>query len=114
MTTIYGISNCDTVKKALKWLDAAGLDYRFHDFRKDGLDEARVRVWVDELGWEKILNRRSTTWRALVESVRNEMDNARAVSEIMNAPTLIKRPLLDTGDARYVGFSAKMYEDVFG
>lgn len=114
MTTLYGIANCDTVKKARKWLDAAGVAYNFHDFRQDGLDAAQVRAWIDELGWEAIVNRRSTTWRGLGDDVQAGMDASAAVTEIVRAPTLVKRPVLDTGKERHVGFSAATYGEIFG
>jgi len=112
--TLYGISNCDTVKKSRKWLDAAGVNYAFHDFRADGLEPSQVTAWVDELGWETIINRRSTTWRGLEPESRDAMSNASAVTAILAAPTLIKRPLLDTGSARHVGFSVAAYAAIFG
>ena len=113
MTVLYGISNCDTVKKARKWLDGAGVAYRFHDFRVDGLDEDQVRSWIDEMGWESIVNRRSSTWRALDAATRDGMTAATAVREIMFAPTLIKRPLLDVGTKRHVGFNEAIYGKIF-
>lgn len=113
MITLYGIKNCDTVKKARKWLDQHGVDYRFHDFREDGLDEDAVRGWLEELGWETLVNRRSTSWKALDEQTRQNMDTQTALSAIMEQPTLIKRPLLDTGHERFTGFSAASYQTIF-
>lgn len=114
MVTLYGIPNCDTVKKARKWLDGAGIAYRFHDFRKDGLGEATARAWVDELGWETLVNRRSATWKQLDPSVRESMNTHSATKAVLEHPTLIKRPVLDTGDARHVGFDAARYAAIFG
>lgn len=115
MTTVYGISNCDTVKKARKWLDEAGVTYRFHDFRTDGLSREQVSQWLDELGWAVLVNQRSTSWRELDAQVREQIsDGATAVAAILDQPTLIKRPLLDTGNARHVGFSAASYAQIFG
>ncbi|MCV6625543.1 MAG: ArsC family reductase [Cellvibrionaceae bacterium] len=111
--TLYGIPNCDTVKKARSWLADAGVDHVFHDFRKDGLDEAQVQAWIDELGWETLVNKRSTSWKALDEDERNTMDAAGAKAAILAAPTLIKRPLLDTGTSRHVGFKAADYAEIF-
>lgn len=105
MITVYGIRNCDTCRKALKWLAAEGMEHRFHDFRADGLDAARLRGWVAELGWERLLNRRGTTWRKLPEADRAEIAEADAIRLMAAQPTLIKRPVLDTGNARMVGFS---------
>lgn len=107
MITVYGIKNCDTCRKAIKWLQAEGLEHRFHDFRTDGLDEASLRGWVAELGWEMLLNRRGTTWRKLPEAERENLGEADAVRLMLANPTLIKRPVFDTGGARLVGFTDK-------
>ena len=114
MITLYGIKNCDTVKKARRWLETHAIDYHFHDFREDGLDAAEVDKWIDELGWEGLINKRSTTWKALAEESRNKMDDNAASRAILAQPTLIKRPLLDLGHQRQVGFSAEKYQQLFG
>lgn len=106
--TLYGIKNCDTVKKARRWLDDQGVDYRFHDLRSDGLTEAQVTGWLSELGMD-LVNKRSTSWKALDEATREQMTADNAAAVILENPTLIKRPLLDTGDARHVGFKADDY-----
>ncbi len=113
MITLYGIKNCDTVKKARKWLDTHGIDYRFHDFRGDGLDEVAVAAWIAELGWQNLLNRRSSSWQALSEQARLNMDDTAACKAVLLHPTLIKRPLLDTGQQRFTGFSAASYVKIF-
>lgn len=113
MITLYGINNCDTVKKARKWLEEHGIDYRFHDFRADGLEEDAVQAWLDELGWPNLVNKRSTTWKGLDEETREHMDTSSALAAIMEHPTLIKRPLLDTGHERYTGFSVANYQKIF-
>ena len=113
MITLYGIKNCDTVKKARKWLEEHGIDYRFHDFRGDGLEEETVQAWLDELGWPNLVNKRSTTWQALDEQMREHMDTSSALAAIMEHPTLIKRPLLDTGHERHTGFSVANYQKIF-
>jgi arsenate reductase len=113
MITLYGIKNCDTVKKARKWLDSRGIDYRYHDFREDGLDHAALASWIAELGWQNLLNRRSTSWKALDEQVRQDMNDDTAYKAVISHPTLIKRPLLDTGHQRYAGFSAASYAKIF-
>jgi arsenate reductase len=113
LITVYGIKNCDTVKKARKWLEEQGVDFRFHDFRQDGLEPASVESWLKELGWENLVNRRSTSWKALDENARNNMDATSALAAILEQPTLIKRPLLDTGKQRFTGFSAANYEKIF-
>ncbi|MBK1720914.1 ArsC family reductase [Thiocystis violacea] len=113
MLALYGIPNCGTVKKARLWLDGRGIQYVFHDFKKEGLDEQQLRAWIDELGWENLLNRRGTTWRKLPESVRETMDEAAAVHVMLESPSIIRRPLLDTGSARHLGFSEDAYREVF-
>jgi Spx/MgsR family transcriptional regulator len=112
MLTLYGIANCDTIKKARRWLDDRGIDYRFHDYRKDGIDKAQLQAWADELGWENLLNRRGTTWRRLSEAERQGLDQKRAVRLLMQYPSMIKRPLLDTGSQRLLGFDADRYQQV--
>ena len=111
--TLYGIANCDSVRKARKWLAERGVEYRFHDFRKDGLDERQLRAWVAELGWEALLNRRGTTWRKLSETVRDGIDEQAAVRVMLEQPAIIKRPLLDLGGERRLGFSPASYEELF-
>jgi len=111
--TLFGIKNCDTVKKARKWLDTQGINYRFHDFREDGLSKAQVAKWVAELGWETLVNKRSTTWKQLDANTRDNLNDSTVVPIILENPTLIKRPLLDTGDSRRVGFKADDYQQLF-
>ena len=113
VVTLYGIKNCDTVRKTRKWLDTHGIDYQYHDFREDGLDPKAVTGWIEELGWQNLLNRRSTSWKALDEQARISMDEVNAHKVILSHPTLIKRPLLDTGQQRFVGFSAANYAKIF-
>lgn len=113
MVTLFGIKNCDTVKKARRWLDEHGVDYRFHDFRADGIEEAAVSAWLDELGWETLINKRSTTWKELDAAERDAMDDSRALQAILAQPTLIKRPLLDTGHERHTGFKPAQYQQIF-
>ncbi len=113
MITLYGISNCDTVRKARRWLDQHNIEYQFHDFREQGLDAATVDGWLEELGWEAVVNRRSTTWKQLDPAVRDAMDQAAARMSILEHPTLVKRPVLDTGSDRHLGFSEQLYQDIF-
>lgn len=113
MITLFGIKNCDTVKKARKWLDEHGVEYQFHDFRADGIDEQMVNGWLENLGWETLLNRRSTTWKSLSDEQREQMDEQAALAAILQHPTLIKRPLLDTGHELHCGFSAASYAHIF-
>lgn len=112
--TLYGIKNCDTVKKARDWLADRQIQYHFHDFRIDGLTEMQVRQWIDVIGLEALVNKRSTTWKALDESAKADFNEQTAVSVIVENPTLIKRPLLDTGKQQMTGFKAADYERVLG
>ena len=114
MITLYGIPNCDTMKKARQWLDARGLDYVFHNYRKQGLDERTLRAWVAELGWETLLNRRGMMWRKVPQEVREGIDEETAIALMLETPSIIKRPVLDTCEARHVGFKPEQYEDIFG
>ena len=106
MVTVYGIKNCDTCRKALKWLDAAGIEHRFHDYRKDKLDEGLLSAWVEEAGWEKLLNRRGTTWRNLSDAEKDGVDKAKAVFLMRQYPILIKRPVFEFAGGVLVGFGA--------
>jgi len=105
MITVYGIKNCDTVRKALKWLAAEGVAHSFHDFRVDGLDAATVQRWVDELGWESVLNKRSTTWKQLSDADKDNLDGPHAVSLMVAHPTLIKRPVFEGKSYVLQGFT---------
>lgn len=107
---LYGIPNCDTIKKARAWLEARGVDYRFHDYKKQGIDEATLRAWCRELSADELINRRGTTWRKLDEAERQDLDADGAVRLMQRHPSLIKRPLLDTGRERIVGFDPARYE----
>ena len=111
--TLYGIPNCDTVKKARTWLDGAGVDYAFHDYKKAGIDEARLRGWCAELGWETLLNRAGTTFRKLPDADKAGLDADKAVALMLAQPSMIKRPVLDLGDRRVVGFKPDLYGEAF-
>ena len=113
MIIVYGISNCDTVRKARKWLDERAIAYEFHDWRKDGLNPVQLRAWVDELGWENLVNRRGTTWRNLPEATRANMDEALALAVMEDQPSIIKRPLLELGSRRLLGFDAEQWKNLF-
>lgn len=113
MITLYGIKNCDTVKKARAWLEHNNVDYHFHDFRADGLDEPLVKKWIAEIGLETLVNKRSTTWKELNDSIKDNFNADTAVAVIVENPTLIKRPLLDTGTQGYVGFKDAEYSKIF-
>jgi len=107
------IKNCDTVKKARQWLDGHGVTYRFHDFREDGLDKDSLIKWSQQLGWEVLLNRRSTTWRQLSDEVKDDLDKAQAIELLLQHPTLIKRPLLEQEGSYCVGFKDAEYRKLF-
>ena len=111
---LYGIRNCDTVRKARAWLDARGLAYDFHDYKIAGIDEPRLRAWAAELGWEKLLNRAGTTFRKLPEGDKVGLDEAKAIALMLAQPSMIKRPLLDLGDRRLPGFDPAAYETALG
>lgn len=113
MITLYGIKNCDTVKKARTWLEQNKMDYRFHDFRADGLTAEQVKIWIAEIGLETLVNKRSTTWKELDEATKTNFNETNAAIVISENPTLIKRPLLDTGKQKYVGFKDAEYNTIF-
>ena len=113
MITIYGIKNCDTMKKAMRWLEDHCIDFSFHDYRKDGLDSNQLMAWEKELGWETLLNRRGMLWRKLPADVRDTMNRKNALQCMQDNPGIIKRPLLDLGDRRVVGFKPEDYEQLF-
>ena len=110
---LYGIKNCDTVKSARAWLDAHRIEYRFHDFRGDGLELKQAQGWLQEMGLDDLINKRGTTWRQLDEKTRNNLTANNAAALLVVHPALIKRPLLDIGHQRFVGFSTAMYRDIF-
>ncbi len=112
--TIYGIKNCDTMKKARAWLDAAGIAYAFHDYKAAGIDKAHLDRWSKEVGWETLLNRAGTTFRKLPEQDKEGLTAAKAIKLMMEQPSMIKRPVLDTGKALLVGFKPEAYQAAFG
>lgn len=112
MITLYGIKNCDTVKKARRWLEDNNIDYQFHDFRQDGLDKKQLSGWVEQLGWETVLNKRSTTWRNLSDKEKEIQTNAQAVKLLAANPTLIKRPVLEKNKTLLIGFKEAEYKNL--
>jgi len=108
--TLYGIPNCDTVKKARKWLDERGIAYAFHDYKKQGADPAQVARWVAEAGWEKVLNRRGTTFRSIAAAETVNLDAASAVPLMVAHPSSIKRPIVEYPGGLLVGFDATAWE----
>lgn len=114
MPTVYGIKNCNTMKKAFAWLDEHGVAYTFHDYKKAGIDQARLRGWLDALGWEALINRRGTTWRRLPEDVRENMDADGALAVMRDNQSIIRRPLIELDDGGYLlGFDADEYAERF-
>lgn len=112
--TIYGIKNCDTMKKAFAWLGAHGIAYAFHDYKKESVTEADLSRWSDAVGWETLLNRAGTTFRKLPEADRQDLTRAKAIALMGANPSMIKRPVLDTGDTLEVGFKPERYASIFG
>lgn len=106
---LYGIPNCDTVKKARAWLDARGIGYTFHDYKKEGADPARLESWSDAVGWEAVLNRRGTTFRALSEADKADIDRAKAIRLMQAHPSLIKRPVVEYDGDVLVGFDPEAW-----
>ena len=110
---LYGIPNCDTVKKARVWLEQQGRAFTFHDYKKAGIDQATLEGWVAEHGWETVLNRNGTTFRALDAADKEGLDAAKAIALMLAQPSMIKRPVLDLGDRTIVGFKPTIYETAF-
>lgn len=113
MVIVYGIKNCDTVKKACAWLTHNNIDFQFHDFRKDGLTSSKVQQWTKHLEWDKLLNRRGTTWRNLSDQQKENLNLPRAQKLMVEQPTLIKRPVVEYGKHVTVGFSQDSYSELF-
>ena len=113
MTILYGIKNCDTVKKARRWCEANDVDFQFHDFRVDGLDKATINRWLESVSWEVLLNKRSTTWKQLEDPRKEQLDQAIAVELMLENPTLIKRPVLCDNSSCMVGFKEADYAAKF-
>lgn len=109
MLTIYGIKNCSTMKKAFDWLDSQGQAYEFHDYKKSGIQRERLAVWADQIGWEALLNTRGTTWRKLTPEQQAHMNQDKALDLMTAQPSLIKRPVLDTGSRLLTGFNADTF-----
>jgi len=110
--TVYGIPNCDTVKKARAWLDARGIPYAFHDYKKQGADPRKLQRWVEAASWEKVLNRAGTTFRKLPESDRESLDAAKAVRIMAANPSAIKRPIVEHPRGVLVGFKPEEWENL--
>jgi arsenate reductase (glutaredoxin) len=113
MTTIYGIKNCDTMKKARAWLDAHKVAYGFHDYRASGIDKGTLADWAGKVGWEALLNRAGTTFRKLPEADKQGLTAKKAIALMLAQPSMIKRPVLDKGGKLTVGFQPEAYQQVF-
>jgi len=113
MTVLYGIKNCDTVRKARKWLEAQNIEYTFHDVRSDGLDKKDLSAWVKAVGWEVLLNRRGTTWRQLPDADKEGINKSKAIQLMLAHPAMIKRPVLIHKKITHVGFKPAEYEALF-
>jgi len=111
--TIYGIKACDTMKKAFTWLDEHSKEYTFHDYKKLGIDEAKLDDWLALVDWSELINRRGTTWRKLDDSDKENIDNDKAKRLILSNQSLIKRPLLEKDGRIYLGFKPELYDEVF-
>jgi arsenate reductase len=111
--TIYGIKNCDTMKKARTWLDANGVAYRFHDYKAEGIYAESLKRFVETLGWETVLNRSGTTFRALPDADKQDLDAGKAIALMLAQPSMIKRPILDRDGALTAGFKPEIYDTLF-
>ena len=111
--TIYGIRNCDTMKKARKWLDEHAVAYDFHDYKASGVTAEQLKTWSKAVGWEKLLNRAGTTFRKLPDSEKTGLDEAKAIALMVDQPSMIKRPVLDTGGTYLIGFKPDEYGKAF-
>jgi Spx/MgsR family transcriptional regulator len=110
---MYGIKNCDTIKKARTWLETHGVDYSFHDYNAAGIEKARLETWVKELGWESVLNRAGMTFRKLADSEREGLTERKAIALMIAQPSMIKRPLVEAGGKLILGFKPETYEKAF-
>jgi len=112
--TIYGIKNCDTMKKARAWLDKHGIAYAFHDYKTAGIDKPHLESWVKQAGWETVLNRAGTTFRKLPDKDREGVSEKKAIALMLEQPSMIKRPVLEAGNKLIVGFKPENYAAIFG
>jgi Spx/MgsR family transcriptional regulator len=113
--TIYGIKNCDTMKKARAWLDRHGVDYAFHDYKSAGIDKDRLERWAKKAGWEMLLNRAGTTFRKLPDKDKEGLSEKKAIALMLKQPSMIKRPVVELGGGKLlVGFKPELYKDAIG
>ena len=113
MITIYGIRNCDTMKKAMKWLDANSIVYTFHDYKKSGIDTTTLSSWADALSWEVLVNKRGTTWRQLDDKTKEATHEKNVAALLCEHPAMIKRPILKQNKSLTLGFSKDNYDKLF-
>lgn len=113
MTTIYGIKNCDTMKKAFTWLDGHKVAYHFHDYKKEGIERARLEKWVKQVGWEVLLNRAGTTFKKLPDKDKTGLTEKKAIALMLAQPSMIKRPVVEKGAKLLVGFKPEEYAKAF-
>ena len=111
---MYGIPNCGTIKKARAWFAERDLEYSFHDYKKQGVDEQQLRDWLKQFGWEQLINKRGTTWRKLDEQTRESMNDSSALATMLENASIIKRPIIETDGQTVIGFDADEYQQVFG
>jgi Spx/MgsR family transcriptional regulator len=111
---MYGIPNCDTIKKARKWLEAEGVEYQFHDYKKQGIDAELVKEFCLSLGWENVLNKRGTTYRQLSQEQKDTLNETNAIALLVEQPSMIKRPIVRHNDKLELGFSTSNYAALFG
>ena len=111
MLTVYGIKSCDTCRKARKFLQDKNIEHRFHDVREDGINVQMLERWADRIDWQRLLNKRSLTWRKVSETDRSEMNRDKAIALILDAPTLLKRPVIEADNYLAVGFSENRFAD---
>ncbi len=114
MIKLYGIKNCDTIKKARDWLNNSHIKYQFHDYRIAGITDTQLRLWCNEFGWEQLINRRGLTWRKLPNEDKSDLNEEKAISLMQAHPAMIKRPILDTGELKILGFNPSEYEKILG
>jgi Spx/MgsR family transcriptional regulator len=114
MLTLFGIGSCDSCRKARKWLDTNGVEHRFHDLRADGLDRSMLERWAATVGWRSLLNTRSTTWRGLTEADKQDIDDQKAFDLMLRHPTLVKRPITESGSDVIVGFNPDRLRNISG
>lgn len=110
---MYGIKNCQTMKKAMTYLESKGIEFEFHDYKKQGIDQASLSEWLTQKPWDEIINKRGTTWRKLTEEQKTDIDNSKAIQLMIANPSLIKRPALMVDDKLYLGFDESLYQSIF-